>query len=270
MTAFGVCYIVMGEKNTEDGLQLRSRKLVIKSSNDDDNWTKEDTLNATRHENDSTVESDNLSNSTGMLKKTNASDPNVIMNTLIAQNNMLMELLKMRTNDKPPNDITIAPDLNKSVPIFNGLETDFQALDWLRTVNSVANLYRWPDNFKLQSVRSNLEGPARHWFASRDINTWSDFETQFRKTFVGVVMTGDRWKDMARRVQSRNENVREYFHEKVHLCKLVGMSFHETKIQILEGLFSKELSVYLLSRNHMDADELLADTVDYERLDASQ
>lgn len=196
-------------------------------------------------------------------------DTNVLFNTLMVQNNMLMEFLKVQQS-KPTNDITIAPDLNKSIPVFNGLSSGYQALDWLQTVNGVANLHRWPDNFKIQSVRTNLEGAARHWFAARDITKWQDFETQFRKTFVGTVIIGDRWKDMSRRVQTRGENVREYFHEKVHLCKMIaGMSFYEIKIQILEGLYSKDLSVYLLSRHHANEDELLGDIAEYERLDAS-
>ncbi|KAL4132872.1 hypothetical protein QTP88_009951 [Uroleucon formosanum] len=216
-------------------------------------------------QNNSTNTSQNGSN----VESVNAVDTNAMLHTLMVQNNMLMELLKLQQN-KPLNDITIAPDLNKSIPAFNGLNTGYQALDWLRTVNGVANLHRWPDNFKLQSVRANLEGAARHWYALRDIENWPDFERQFHKTFVGTVMTGDRWKEMSRRVQVRNENVHEYFHEKVHLCKMVGMSFHEMKIQILEGLYSKDLCVYLLSRNHKDEDELLSDVVEYGRLDASR
>lgn len=75
-------------------------------------------------------------------------------------------------------------------------------------------------------------------------------------------MTSNRWKEMSRRVRVHNESIHEYFHEKVHLCKTVGMSFHEMKIQILEGLYSKDLCVYLqLSRNHKDEDELLGDVV---------
>lgn len=134
---------------------------------------------------------------------------NTLLCTLLSQNAMLMELLKSQQVRTSSNDMTIAPDLNKSIPVFNGLTTGAHAQDWLRTVNGVANLHRWPDNFKLQSVRANLDGAARHWFISRDIEDWADFERQFRKTFVGVVSTGDCWKEMSRCVQLRNENVRK-------------------------------------------------------------
>jgi len=60
---------------------------------------------------------------------------------------------------------------------------------------------------------------------------------------------------MVCRVQRKSENVLEYFHEKVHLCSLLELSFQETKMQVLEGLYSKELSVHLLSRDHADVDE---------------
>lgn len=160
--------------------------------------------------------------------------------------------------------------MNKSIPIFNDLKTGAQALDWLQTVNRVANLHRRPDNFKLQSVRANLAGAAQQWFASRDIEKWIDFERQFHRTFVGTVMTGDRWKEMCCRVQFQSENVQEYFHEKVHLCKLDKMSFHESKMKILEGLISKDLSIYLLGRDYEDEDELLRDMVEYQRLEKSR
>lgn len=172
-----------------------------------------------------------------------------MLETLMVQNRKIMELLNMQQT-KSTDEITFAPDFHMSIPVFNGLNPGFQALDWLNTVNSVDNLNRWPDNFKLQSVRTNLKGPAKHWFSSQKIVSWIDFETQFKRTFVGEVSVGDRWKEMVRRVQRKGESVLEYFHEKAHLCSLLELSFQETKMQVLECLYSKELSVRLLSRDH--------------------
>ncbi|CAI6365431.1 unnamed protein product [Macrosiphum euphorbiae] len=62
-------------------------------------------------QNNSTKTSQNGSN----VESVNAVDTNAMLNTLMVQNNMLMELLKLQQN-KPLNDITIAPDLNKSIP----------------------------------------------------------------------------------------------------------------------------------------------------------
>lgn len=145
-----------------------------------------------------------------------------MLEALMMQNNMLMELLKVQQT-KPVNEIMFAPDFHKSIPVFDGLNTRCQALDWLKPVNRVADINRWPDNFKLQTVRNNLGGPAGHWFLSRNITSWIDFENQFKRTFVGEVLVGDRWKEMARRVQRKGENVLEYFQEKY--CKNIGRAF---------------------------------------------
>jgi hypothetical protein len=88
------------------------------------------------------------------------------------------------------------------------------------------------------------------------------------KTFIGVVMTRDCWKEMCR--QLRNENIREYIQEKIYLCKHVGLSFNEYKMQDLEGLYSKDLSMYLLGREYRTEDDFLGDMVEYERLDVSR
>jgi len=42
------------------------------------------------------------------------------------------------------------------------------------------------------------------------------------------------------------------------------MSFYDSKIQILESQYSKDLSIYLLECNHADEDELCNYTVKYE------
>lgn len=75
-----------------------------------------------------------------------------MLEMFMVQNRMLMELLSMQQK-KLSNEGTFAPDFHKSIPTFNGLIVGFQALDWLNTVNSVANLNQWPDNFKLQLKR---------------------------------------------------------------------------------------------------------------------
>lgn len=75
---------------------------------------------------------------------------------------------------------------------------------------------------------------------------------------------------MTRSVQRKGENVLGYFREKVYLCSILDLGLQETKIQILEGLFSKDLSMHLLGRDHVDADELLNDIVNFERLDTSR
>lgn len=134
-----------------------------------------------------------------------------MLEALMMQNNMLMELLKVQQT-KPVNEIMFAPDFHKSIPVFDGLNTRCQALDWLKTVNRVADINRWPDNFMLQTVRNNLGGPNLTLMVRRDIgfyhvNPQAGLISKINLNELSSAKVGDRWKEMSRRVQRKGENV---------------------------------------------------------------
>jgi len=106
--------------------------------------SEEDNINNEGHENelnDTQGSQVNISNETNDTPEMHANIPNgpnvdignvnanTLLCTLLSQNAMLMELLKSQQASKSSNDMTIAPDLNKSIPVFNGLTTGAQAQD---------------------------------------------------------------------------------------------------------------------------------------------
>lgn len=93
----------------------------------------------------------------------------------------------------------------------------------------VVNLHRWPNNFNLQSVRTNLGGASQHWITSRNNKSWIDFERQFHRAFIRMVITIDHFANIF---------TRKLICVKCQI-KPVGMFFHKSKMQILEGLFLK-------------------------------
>lgn len=107
-----------------DGVSIRSRANVADSNAE--NLPRTTVLTTEKSTNDN-HERNNSANATNV----NASsiDNNTLLSTLMAQNSMMMELLKLQQNKSM--DITIASDLNNSIPVFNGLQTGAQALDWL-------------------------------------------------------------------------------------------------------------------------------------------
>ncbi|KAF2903030.1 hypothetical protein ILUMI_03162 [Ignelater luminosus] len=137
-------------------------------------------------------------------------------------------------------------EFKKSIELFYGRETALKAQDWLETLKGVSKLNSWPDKLKLKAARANLVGSARHWFIHNNFQTWNEFEGEFKQTFIGSVSKADLLKIMVQRVQKKNEDVCDYFLEKVRLCKDVRLSFEEIKEQVLEGLWLKDLSVHLL------------------------
>lgn len=73
-------------------------------------------------------------------------------------------------------------------------------------------------------------------------------------------------------MQSRlqKENVSRYYHEKMALCKEIGLDFEECKEQVATGLISRELSTFILSRTHKDEVCLYQDLINYERIGANR
>ncbi|XP_008185463.1 uncharacterized protein LOC103310097 [Acyrthosiphon pisum] len=166
-------------------------------------------------------------------------DPNALLvKTLIKQNEMLMSMLALK--GKQPAEVYVPPDLSKTLPTFDGKCKLHEAADWLSTLCGVAELHRWSDALKLEAARVNIGGPARQWYVGRKFVSWSEFEKQFKSTFVRNVNIGSRWKALTTRVQGRNESILDYYHEKIRLCRDLELDFFNTKEQFLEGVQSKE------------------------------
>lgn len=184
------------------------------------------------------------------------------------QMTMLLNTMAQTQIARPPQaEYQIMPDLNQSIPNYDGEGNSAKATSWLRAIETTATLHRWPEPFKLDSARTHLIGAATHWFNARSFNTWIDFTTQFRRSFMGGSSLPEKWKKMQQRVQAKGESTNVYFHEKVMLCQEVGLGFDDLKKQVAIGLWSKQLSGMLMARQHVDTDQLLEDIRSFEEVD---
>jgi hypothetical protein len=68
------------------------------------------------------------------------------------------------------------------------------------------------------------------------------------------------------RHQQKSETTVEYFYDKARMCRELELNFCESKEQIVEGLYSRELCLYLLSRSHKNENELLSDIVTFMKI----
>jgi len=98
------------------------------------------------------------------------------------QNRLLMQKFtatNSNNNNAQDNSFYIMPDSNKNISSFTGHETSPEAKDWLKTFIGIANINKWSDSLRIESVRANLCGMAQQWFKSRQFSHWDDFEQQF-------------------------------------------------------------------------------------------
>lgn len=63
---------------------------------------------------------------------------------------------------------------------------------------------------------------------------------------------------MKARIQAKDEAISPYFHVKARLCVFLG-TFHETKTEILIGLWSRELCNAVMPTQQYTRDQLFHD-----------
>lgn len=190
-----------------------------------------------------------------------------------------MEQLLLRRSTTPSpsiqsnilNSYYVMPDFHESLSNFIGTESYIEALNWIKIIKSTADLHNWPDSFKLEIIRTKLKGAAHNWYLGRTFSDWEQFERQFKETFISTqTSTVERTKLLIARHQRKGEMIVEYFHDKARMCRELQLNFCETKQQIVEGLYSRELCLYLMSRSHSHENELLNDIVTFTKINDSR
>ncbi|KAJ8945525.1 hypothetical protein NQ317_005406 [Molorchus minor] len=218
----------------------------------------------------------------------NTPDFNRMMETITAlmtQNSIMLNMIQQRqqsenmhdirlnsgnnnANDEQVKNFHIMPDLSKTIEDFTGEKGPYDAKLWLKQLETTAKLHSWPEAFLFETARSHLRGAAKFWYRGReDITDWTKFRAAFTKTFLISKTKTELWKEMqSRKCKIRKKNISVYFHEKISLCREIGLSFEEIKEQVIVGLWSKELANFLITKEHKDEDELFKDVIHYERI----
>lgn len=187
----------------------------------------------------------------------------VLIQTILRQNELLMSMLTSMNLRK--EEVYWSPVVIKSLPVFSGKGKPNEASDWLKTLREAAILYRWPEASKLKVALVNLTGPARQWYIDHKFNSFFDFEEQFEKTFVNKLSAALRWKVLIDRIQGKDENILDYYHDKIRMCKDLELDIEDTKGLLMDGMrgVSNDFFEYFLCRSQRDEDELLIDIMAY-------
>jgi len=168
---------------------------------------------------------------------------------------------------QPVLDFRVLPDLDKTVGVFNGRESTHASADWLTSVEGVASLNCWPFAYLHKFVRAYVQGAAKDWFVGRTFKDWQDFRTQFNATFIRAGRMSDRWEALHRRYQAKDEHLMDNFQSKVRLCRDLSLPHDEVRDHVIQGLYSRDLAMYVLSKVYKDENDLLTDILDWERMD---
>lgn len=156
------------------------------------------------------------------------------------------------------------PDFHNTLPNFSSNESHTETSHWIQSINSTADLLNWLDSFKLEIIRSKRNGPSQNWCIGRSFGDWKSFKQQLIATFVNTQTSAvDRMELLIARHQKKSESIIEYFHDRARMCRELKLSFGESKQQIIEGLFSRDLCIFLLNRVHIDEKQLITNVVTF-------
>jgi len=87
---------------------------------------------------------------------------------------------------------------------------------------------------------------------------------------VRKLRTADKWEATQKRRQIFDEHIMIYFQEKARLCRGLSLSFDETRDYIIQGIYHKELAMYVLGENYTDEEGLMSDLLDWTRMNAKR
>lgn len=176
--------------------------------------------------------------------------------TLQSQNGLLVVNAPANV---PEEEVFLSQSRLDSLPVFSGNDIPYDASKWLTVLNGAAMLYHWSEATKLTATLAKLKGPAYQWQIGRNFESWFDFEEQFKMTYV------EKMNVLMGRIQGKDEELLNYFQDKMNMCAALELNMDDTKKHLLDGMgvHLNHLIEFLWSRSHDDESDLLSDIMDY-------
>lgn len=150
--------------------------------------------------------------------------------------------------------------MNNVIPEFDP-SSEAQNIDsWLRKVNECTLIYEWDQKQTMHFALQKLTGFAKKWFeALPSVNySWDEWQAKLRKAFPKEQNYGRLLEEMLARTSRHNENLREYFYDKLSLlnrCEIQGQKAIDC---IIHGILDKSIRNGAQALNCREPEDLLS------------
>lgn len=134
-------------------------------------------------------------------------------------------------------------NLNNVVPEFDP-SSKSQSIDgWIRKVNECASIYEWDQKQTIHFALQKLVGLAKKWFEALPsvIFTWTEWESKLKKAFPNEQNYGRLLEEMLTRTTRSNENLTEYFYDKLILLNRCEITGKKAVGCIVHGILDKSI-----------------------------
>lgn len=132
---------------------------------------------------------------------------------------------------------------HKVIPEFDPDANSQTAADWIRKVNDTAAIYKWSEQQTIYHAIPKLTGYAKKWYQGRSSLklTWHQWQRQILKTFPDDRNYADRLYEMLERRSKKDESLEEYFHDKVRLVKMCGITGRNAVDCVINGIYDNNI-----------------------------
>lgn len=157
--------------------------------------------------------------------------------------------------------------LEKSFPEFDpGNSTGLNAIQWIRKVEGLADLYDWDDRTLLYCAMTKLKGAAKFWLdgIQQRITNWRAFRDELERSFPTFLDDVDVHRNLSTRMKKVNESYECYIYEMKAISSHGNVTEHSVIKYIIKGLHDKELAKLLAMQPYTTIQDLLVRIKQYE------
>ncbi|XP_075990295.1 uncharacterized protein LOC142985939 [Anticarsia gemmatalis] len=171
----------------------------------------------------------------------------------------VMELFKTLTGDSSKRTMFNSNNLNNVVPEYDPCNRAQTMECWLRKVNECASIYGWDERQTIHFSLQKLVGLAKKWYEALPtvVYTWSEWQAKLRKAFPSEDNYGRLLEEMLSRTSRIDENLREYFYDKLTLLNRCEISGKKAVDCIVHGITDRSIRNGAQAQNCTEPEDLL-------------
>lgn len=145
------------------------------------------------------------------------------------------------------NDMRLFGDMREVLPKFDPIKDNIDIKSWIAKIDEYANIYSWDDIAKVHYAIANLTGVAQKWRDSLPSmqRTWSEWKVLLIEAFPCETSYMKKRLQAQHYVRRQEQDVTEYYYEKLARCNRAGMSNEESVEWIISGLNNVRFRDYL-------------------------
>lgn len=149
--------------------------------------------------------------------------------------------------------------MNNVIPEFDPASKAQNIDSWLRKVNECTCIYGWDQKLTMHFALQKLVGLAKKWYeALPSVNyDWDEWQAKLRKAFPNEQNYGQLLEEMLARTTRHNENLRDYFYDKLSLLNRCEIKGQKAVDCVIHGILDKSVRNGAQALNCREPEDLL-------------